>query len=71
MCDELKNTVISDPETMGGVPIIRGTRVPVYVIIENIEAGHTVEDILKDYPTLTEESIRAALHYAAELCGAA
>jgi uncharacterized protein (DUF433 family) len=71
MKDEIKSTVISDPETMGGVPIICGTRVPVYVILENLEAGLTAAQILDDYPSLTEESIRAAIHYAAEKCGAA
>jgi uncharacterized protein (DUF433 family) len=65
------NMVISEPDIMGGVPVIRGTRIPVYVILENLEQGHSYEDILQDYPSLDRESIRGAIHYAAELCGAA
>ncbi len=71
MVQETANKVISDLDIMGGVPVIEGTRIPVYVILENLEAGHSVEDILRDYPALTLEGIRAAIHYAADLCGAA
>lgn len=62
--------IVSDPEIMGGVPTVRGTRVPVYVVLEGIEAGRTQEQLQEDYPSLTGEDIRAAIHYAAELCGA-
>jgi uncharacterized protein (DUF433 family) len=62
--------IASDPGIMGGVPVVRGTRVPVYVILEHLEAGRSIEQVLHDYPTLTPESVRAAIRYAAELCGA-
>jgi uncharacterized protein (DUF433 family) len=64
---QLAPHIVSDPETMGGVPIVQGTRMPVYIIIENLEAGHSIDEILLDYPTLTRETIQAAIHYAAEL----
>ncbi len=67
-CDEC---VVQDPQIMGGLPVVCGTRVPVYVILEQLEAGKAVEEILRDYPSLTAGSVRAAIHYAAELCGAA
>ena len=62
--------IVADPDTMSGVPVVRGTRVPVYVILEHLEASRSIEEIRLDYPSLTVESIRAAIHYAAELCGA-
>lgn len=62
--------IVQDPAIMGGVPVVRGTRVPVYVILESMESGYSQEDILRDYPSLTPDSIRAAIHFAAELCGA-
>ena len=61
--------IVQDPAIIGGVPVIRGTRVPVYVILESMESGCSQEDILRDYPSLTPEKIRAAIHFAAELCG--
>jgi uncharacterized protein (DUF433 family) len=46
---------------------IKGTRIPVSVILDNLAAGLPEEDILGEYPTLTHEGIRAAIAYAAEL----
>lgn len=56
-----------DPEVCHGKVCIKGTRVMVSVILDNLAAGETVEDILKGYPTLQREDIGAALAYAAEL----
>jgi len=56
-----------DPNVCHGKPCVAGTRVMVSVILENLAAGHTVEEILESYPTLTVEAVRAALAYAAEL----
>lgn len=67
---ETNEHIVQDPEIMGGVPVVRGTRVPVYVILESIEAGYSHDDILRDYPSLSAEKIRAAIHFAADLCGA-
>jgi uncharacterized protein (DUF433 family) len=54
-----------DPEVMGGKPCIRGLRVTVGMIVGLLAAGHSSEEILKAYPYLEEEDIRAALAYAA------
>ena len=67
MRNELAPHIISDPGIMGGVPVIEGTRIPVYIILENVEAGHSFDEILTDYPSLTKETIQAAIHWAAEL----
>jgi len=56
-----------DPEVCHGKVCIKGTRVMVSVILDNLAAGETVEDILRGYPTLQREDIGAALAYAAEL----
>ena len=57
--------IVVDPAVMLGKPIIRGTRVPVYLIIDLIEAGLTPEEIVDDYPDLTIEDVEAAVAYAA------
>ena len=49
-----------------GEPCIKGTRVPVSVIVGSIADGDTYEEVLAAYPALTREDIQAALHYAAE-----
>ncbi|MEK6572539.1 MAG: DUF433 domain-containing protein, partial [Bacteroidota bacterium] len=55
-----------DPKVCFGKPIIRGTRIPVYMVLELIEQGLNPEDIIKQcYPDLTLEDIKACLHYAA------
>ena len=59
--------VISDPAIMDGLPVIRGTRIPVYMILEMVEAGKGITDILREHPHLTKAQIEAAIRYAAEL----
>ena len=56
--------IVIDPAIMDGVPVLRGTRIPVYIVLEQLEAGLTVGQILADYPALTEEKIKAALRFA-------
>jgi uncharacterized protein (DUF433 family) len=62
-----RERISADPEICHGRVCIKGTRVMVSVILDNLAAGETAEDILKGYPTLQREDIRAALAYAAEL----
>ena len=51
---------------MLGKPIIRGTRLPVDILVEKMAYGATIEDLRKDYPFLKDDDIRAALLYAAK-----
>jgi uncharacterized protein (DUF433 family) len=51
---------------MLGKPVIRGTRIPVELVIRKLSEGATEADLLDAYPRLTSEDIRAALAYAAE-----
>jgi uncharacterized protein (DUF433 family) len=53
-----------DPDVMGGKPCIRGIRVTVGTILGLLASGHSEEEILKAYPYLQREDIRAALVYA-------
>ena len=62
-----RDRISVNPEICHGRVCIKGTRVMVSVILDNLAAGETVEGILKSYPTLQREDIEAALAYAAEL----
>ena len=53
-----------NPRICGGKPVIRGTRIPVAVIMAQLAEGQTWEDVRRGYPELSEEDIRAALQYA-------
>jgi len=55
-----------DPRVCNGKPVIKGTRLPVEIIIEKVAYRATTEDLRKDYPFLKEDDIRAALLYAAK-----
>ena len=55
-----------DSRQMGGVPCIRGLRIPVSTVVGMISDGMTEKDILNTYPDLTVKDIREALRYAAE-----
>jgi uncharacterized protein (DUF433 family) len=58
--------IISDPKIMLGKPIIKGTRITVEHILEELANGLTIEQILAEYPHLTREAVQAALRFAAE-----
>jgi uncharacterized protein (DUF433 family) len=64
---EIFGRISSDPDILHGKPCIKGTRIPVYLIVSLVAEGETVENIIKDYPSLTPEDIKAALRYAAKL----
>lgn len=53
-----------NPRILGGKPVIRGTRIPVYLILELLSAGYDFKRILRAYPTLKEEDVKAAVEYA-------
>jgi uncharacterized protein (DUF433 family) len=55
-----------EPGKRGGKPCIRGMRITVYDILEYLAAGMSHQEILDDFPYLTEEDIRACLSYAAD-----
>lgn len=57
--------ITQDPNVMGGKACIRGLRVTVGMVVGQIGAGHSVDDVLADYPYLEREDIMQALRYAA------
>ena len=64
---ELLGRITTDPKICFGKPCIRGTRIWVSLIVENLADGVTEAELLKAYPQLTADDVRAALAYAAEV----
>lgn len=62
-----KDRIQIDPEVLLGKPVIRGTRIPVELILRKLAEGATELDLLQAYPSLTSEDIRAAITYAADV----
>ncbi len=61
------NYITVDPNVCHGNACIKGTRIMVSVVLDNLAAGLSLEEILSSYPSLEQESILAAISYAAEL----
>ena len=64
---ELMHRVVADPKVCSGKPCIRGTRIPIAIILASLAEGMSAQEIIDHYPHLSPEDIRAALAYAAEL----
>lgn len=62
-----RDRISVDPHVCHGKPCIRGTRIFLSVILDNLAAGRSAEEIIESYPSLTPADVRAALAYAAEL----
>jgi uncharacterized protein (DUF433 family) len=61
-----KNRIAVNPKIMLGKPVIRGTRIPVELILRKLSEGAAEADLLDAYPRLTRADIHAALSYAAD-----
>jgi uncharacterized protein (DUF433 family) len=57
--------ILRDPKICGGEMVIKGTRVTVRTILASLSEGATIQEIIEDFPTLTEESVRAVIAFAA------
>ncbi|MDQ7827096.1 MAG: DUF433 domain-containing protein [Candidatus Eremiobacteraeota bacterium] len=64
---DLLQRIAIDPQICFGKPCIRGTRIWVSLILDYLADGMSIEDVLKEYPHLKEEDIRAAIAYGAEM----
>jgi len=62
-----QNYITVDPNVCHGQACLKGTRIMVSVVLDNLAAGLTPDEIIKSYPSLTREAIRATMIYAAEL----
>ena len=61
------NHIIANPKVFGGKPIIKGTRISVEFIMELTASGMTIDEIVKEYPTLNRGDILAAIKYATQV----
>jgi len=64
---EWRDRITVDSGTLGGKPVVRGTRISVEMVVDLLGAGRSHAQILESYPHLTEADIRACLLYAGEL----
>ena len=64
---DIRQRITLDKDVLAGKPIIKGTRIPVYLILEILASGMSEDDLLKEYPTLTKEDIQACLAYASKI----
>ena len=67
MAEPFLERIEVDVDKLGGKPVIKGTRIPVALILELVANGMRTEEIIKEYPELSPEDIKAALLYAARL----
>ncbi len=67
MNEQLLERIALDPKIMTGKPVIRGTRIPVQLILEMLAQGISQQEILQEYPRLEGDDIQAALVYAARM----
>jgi len=63
---DYRKLITIEPDKRGGKPCIRGLRITVYDVLEYLASGMTEEEILRDFPDLTHEDIRACLAFAAD-----
>ena len=59
------DVIVRDPKICGGEPVVRGTRVTVRTILASLAEGAWIDEILADFPTLTEQQVRAVVAFAA------
>lgn len=57
----------TDPNIMGGALCVKGTRIPVTVVLDNLAEGLSMDEMLAEYPTLNAETVQACVAFAAEM----
>lgn len=60
--DRSQRLIVRDPETLGGIPVFAGTRVPIQTMIEYLERGFPLEEFLDDFPNVSHEKAIAVQH---------
>ena len=65
--DKILDRIVCDPKICSGKPCIKGTRIPVHIILDLLAAGEDNQGIKNAYPNITDEDIRACLNYASVL----
>jgi uncharacterized protein (DUF433 family) len=64
------SVVVKNPNILSGTPVFRGTRVPLQLLFDSLERGHTLEQFIEGYPTVSREMAIAALQEARQLLSA-
>jgi uncharacterized protein (DUF433 family) len=64
------SVIVKNPKILSGTPVFRGTRVPLQLLFDSLERGHTLEQFLQGYPTVSREMAIAALQEAQALLSA-
>lgn len=62
---DYQSRIIRDPQICGGEPVIKGTRVTIRTVLASLAEGASIDEILRDFPTLTEDDVRAVIAFAA------
>ncbi|MBI4455151.1 MAG: DUF433 domain-containing protein [Acidobacteria bacterium] len=62
---DYQSRIVRNPNICGGQPVIKGTRVTLRTVLASLAEGATISEILADFPSLTEEDVRAAIAFAA------
>ncbi len=62
---EYQNFIVRDPQICGGQPVIKGTRVTLRTVLASLAEGARIEEILQDFPTLSEDDVRTVIAFAA------
>jgi uncharacterized protein (DUF433 family) len=62
---DYRERIVRDPQIVGGEPVLKGTRVTLKTVLASLAEGATTTEILADFPTLSEEDVRAAIAFAA------
>ena len=63
----MNEPIVADINVCGGEPCVKGTRIPVKVVLSHLAAGETAREVLENFPSITELDIRACLEFASYL----
>jgi uncharacterized protein (DUF433 family) len=67
MAKEISRGITVDPEVMAGKPLIKGTQIPVDLVLSKLSSNHSLDNLLHEYPELTIDQIKDCLHYASRV----
>ena len=62
----MNNRIVVDPRILSGKAVVKGTRIPVYLVLNLLAHGKKSQEIIKEYPELTTEDVFATMEYASE-----
>ena len=63
----MNERIVVDPKICGGEPTVRGTRIPVSLVLQMLEGGDSIDDILRGYPSLSRRAVQTGIHFASEV----